>query len=123
MKSVAKRVDQQLFHARDQFRGALAEDSARLLGKVLDRIAAVAEDVMIEVRAPRLQFVRRQVPQGDDGMIERVERRQVRRIGLAPPEIDQASEILKRADVVPPQSWDVDRVSRTEFGPKRRFER
>ena len=73
-------------------------------GSVLDRIAVIAEDVMVEHVPPRRELVRRQVPHRDDRVIERVERRQQRRLGVAPPEIDQRAEIVERENVVPPQA-------------------
>src|SRR6185369_2816127 len=57
-----ERVDQQFFDARDEFGTSPAEDSARALGQMFDGVAVIPEDVVIEVRAPRRQFLGRQVP-------------------------------------------------------------
>src|SRR4051794_39633987 len=61
-------------HPREQLGRGLAQHPARVRGQMLGRIAAAAEDVMVEHRPPRRALLRRQMLQ----RIQRVDQRIVR---------------------------------------------
>src|SRR5205085_12306720 len=84
-----QRIDQELFDAGDQLGRAPPKDAPRLLREIPYWVAVISEDVMVEHVPPGRQLVRRQVPHRDDRVIKRVQRSQQRRLGIAPPEIDQ----------------------------------
>ena len=56
-------------------------------------------------------------------MVERVERRQVRRIAVAPPEIHHRPDLVERGHAVPPQARHVERVARPKLGGFRGLQR
>src|ERR1044072_4046147 len=92
-----------------------AEHAAHRLGQMRDGIALGVEDEMVEHALPDRAARRRQVVQREDGVEQSVDRGQ-RLAHVVPPVIDKHAERIERADGVPPEIRDIERVAGVELG-------